>query len=275
MMLKYNYHTHMKYCNHAKGDVIDYVKEAHSLGYIELGMSDHAPIPLNSMTKEEWEHNYCSENMTLEIFEKYLDEIEDAQEKFKDMKVFKGLESEYLEDHNIWYQNLRNKLDYMILGLHFFKDPDTGKVLDTYQDMNNKTIYNYYQNMENAIKSGLFDYIAHPDLFLFKYNGNDVSIFDKDCEIVTRKICELSLKYDIPLEMNVNGIRFATDMNDINKWRYPNIKFWNIASEYKNLKVVIGLDAHDVSLFHSENIEKVMNLAKSLGINITKFEVKK
>ena len=141
MMLKYNYHTHMKYCNHAKGDVIDYVKEAHSLGYIELGMSDHAPIPLNSMTKEEWEHNYCSENMTLEIFEKYLDEIEDAQEKFKDMKVFKGLESEYLEDHNIWYQNLRNKLDYMILGLHFFKDPDTGKVLDTYQDMNNKTIY--------------------------------------------------------------------------------------------------------------------------------------
>ena len=48
----------------------------------------------------------------------------------------------------------------------------------------------------------------------------------------------------------------------------------NLAKE-KNLKVVIGLDAHDVSLFHSENIENVMNLAKSLGINITNFEVKK
>ena len=27
-MLKNNYHTHMKYCNHADGMVIDYVKEA-------------------------------------------------------------------------------------------------------------------------------------------------------------------------------------------------------------------------------------------------------
>ena len=34
-MLKNNYHTHMKYCNHATGDVIDYVKKA-----VEL----HAPL---------------------------------------------------------------------------------------------------------------------------------------------------------------------------------------------------------------------------------------
>ena len=74
-MLKNNYHTHMKYCNHATGDTVDYVNKAIQLGFSELGMSDHAPIPLNhGMTKKEWEENYCYENMTLDIFDKYLSE---------------------------------------------------------------------------------------------------------------------------------------------------------------------------------------------------------
>ena len=75
-MIKNNYHTHTRYCGHAKGEVEDYVKQAVKLNMQELGFSDHAPIPLNhGMTDSEWEENYCYENMDMATFDKYLDDV--------------------------------------------------------------------------------------------------------------------------------------------------------------------------------------------------------
>ena len=43
-MIKTNYHTHTKLCNHAEGMPIDYVARAVELGYREIGISDHGPL---------------------------------------------------------------------------------------------------------------------------------------------------------------------------------------------------------------------------------------
>ena len=53
-MLKANYHTHTKLCNHAVGMPEDYIKKAIELGFDELGMSDHAPVPREFMSEEEY-----------------------------------------------------------------------------------------------------------------------------------------------------------------------------------------------------------------------------
>jgi len=265
-MLKNNYHTHMRYCNHAVGEVEDYVKTAYELGYLSLGMSDHAPIPLNSMTKEEWDHNYCGQNMTMDTFNIYLKDIENAQKKYPNIKVYKALESEYLRGYDSWYKNLRDKLDYMILGIHFFKD-NTGKVLDTYEDLNYNNLDYYYQNMEEAVKTGLYDYLAHPDLFYFDYkdkNGNHT--FDDKCIDITHKICKLALKYDLPLEINCNGLHFSSDKENIKNFRYPVYDFWNIAKDYKGLKIILGVDAHNPNLLGGEWILKAKEFCKELNI---------
>ena len=41
-----NYHSHVALCGHAEGTVEDYIKEAIKNNYEEVGISDHAPIPV-------------------------------------------------------------------------------------------------------------------------------------------------------------------------------------------------------------------------------------
>ena len=115
-MLKNNYHTHMKYCNHAKGMVIDYVQMAFSLNMEELGMTDHAPVLDDFLSSLDYDRNYGSDNMKLEQVDDYLNQIEECKRLYPNLKIYSGFESEFLEDYEDFYRFLRNKVDYMIFS---------------------------------------------------------------------------------------------------------------------------------------------------------------
>ena len=44
--------------------------------------------------------------------------------------------------------------------------------------------------------------------------------------------------------------------------------FWNIAKDYKDLKVIIGVDCHDPILLGSDNIRLVEEFKDELGIKV-------
>ena len=271
-MLKNNYHTHTKYCGHAKGDVEDYVKEAVNLNMEELGISDHAPIPLNhGMTKEEWEENYCYENMDINTFDNLLKEIDNLKSKYN-IKLYKACESEYLYNNDDWYKELRSKLDYMILGIHFFNGE--GRVLDTYKDINYKNVDCYYECAKRAIETGLFDYLAHPDLYLFDYKSiNGKNEFDDKAKEICLKLIDLCVKHDIYFEINTNGLKYSKDKNNRELWLYPNIEFFKVVKEYmdKNpnkLKLIIGADAHEPKALGNDNVKAVLEMVKDLKLDV-------
>ena len=278
-MLKNNYHTHTKYCGHAKGDVEDYVKEAINLNMEELGISDHAPIPLNhGMTKEEWEENYCYENMDINTFDNLLNEIDNLKSKYN-IKLYKGCESEYLYNNDDWYKELRSKLDYMILGIHFFNGE--GRVLDTYKDITYKNVDCYYECAKRAIETGLFDYLAHPDLYLFDYKSiNGKNEFDDKAKEICLKLIDLCVKHDIYFEINTNGLKYSKDKNNRDLWLYPNIEFFKVVKEYmdKNpnkLKLIIGADAHEPKALGNDNVKAVLEMVKDLKLDVlNKMEIK-
>lgn len=278
-MLKNNYHTHTKYCGHAKGDVEDYVKEAVNLNMEELGISDHAPIPLNhGMTKEEWEENYCYENMDINTFDNLLMEIDNLKSKYN-IKLYKACESEYLYNNDDWYNELRSKLDYMILGIHFFNGE--GRVLDTYKDINYKNVDCYYECAKRAIETGLFDYLAHPDLYLFDYKSiNGRNEFDDKAKEICLKLIDLCVKHDIYFEINTNGLKYSKDKNNRDLWLYPNIEFFKVVKEYmdKNpnkLKLIIGADAHEPKALGNDNVKAVLEMVKDLKLDVlNKMEIK-
>ena len=278
-MLKNNYHTHTKYCGHAKGDVEDYVKEAINLNMEELGISDHAPIPLNhGMTKEEWEENYCYENMDINTFDNLLKEIDNLKSKYN-IKLYKGCESEYLYNNDDWYKELRSKLDYMILGIHFFNGE--GRVLDTYKDITYKNVDCYYECAKRAIETGLFDYLAHPDLYLFDYKSiNGKNEFDDKAKEICLKLIDLCVKHDIYFEINTNGLKYSKDKNNRDLWLYPNIEFFKVVKEYmdKNpnkLKLIIGADAHEPKALGNDNVKAVLEMVKDLKLDVlNKMEIK-
>lgn len=266
-MLKTNYHTHMKYCNHASGMVIDYVKKAVDLGFIELGMSDHAPVLKDFMSEEEYQANWCFDTMMLEQVEDYLNQINECRIKYPNIKIYSGFESEYLPEEKSYYASLRSMVDYLNLGVHFLRDKN-GNILNVYKDINYSNVYEYLNTVEKALETGLFTTLVHPDIFMYGYKDKDGNHnFDDACIDITRKIAKLAVKYDIYLEVNTNGLSYCKDKNDRSTWLYPYPKFWEIIKEYP-VKILVGADAHSPEALDNINVKLVLDFVKDMGLKV-------
>lgn len=229
--MKANYHTHTTRCNHAIGSDEELILSAIKGGYQELGFSDHSP----------WKYNtdYVSDiRMALEEFPEYVQSIRSLQKKYKDqIKIRVGLECEYFPEYIHWLKELveEYRLDYIIFGNHHFhtdeKYPYFGHHT-TSPDMLNL----YEESSIEGMESGLFAYIAHPDLFMRSYPQ-----FDRYCELLSRHICHTAARLDIPLEYNIGML----DHNQaFGKLSYPHPEFWRIAA-HEGCTAIIGVDAHD------------------------------
>lgn len=229
--MKANYHTHTRRCHHAVGEDEDYVRSAIKGGFDEVGFSDHTP----------W--NYKTDfvahmRMRLKDFDNYYQSISFLREKYKDQISIKiGLECEYFEEYMPWLQSFvkEKNIDYIIFGNHYYKT-DEAKVYFGTACARAEYLEIYAEECINGMKTGLYSYLCHPELFMRGY-----SHFDKHCERISRRICETAKAYHIPLEYNLNGLMY----NQINGVElYPHHKFWEIAAEIGN-QAIIGVDAHN------------------------------
>ena len=168
-------------------------------------------------------------NIRMEYSEKdeYLKSIKLLKEKYKDkIQIETGFEVEYLPGQEDNLLELKNETDKIILGQHFvYNDKKTDLLVFRKSDYaDDEKILKYAEYVKTAIEKKIPDIIAHPDLFVL---GREK--FGKIEEKVTHMICSIAEEYGIPLEINLSD---------------PSKEFWKIAYEYKNLKVVYGIDAH-------------------------------
>ncbi len=246
-----NYHSHVYLCKHAIGTVEEYVKEAIKWGYEEIGISDHAPIPLSFFLNDQREFCWIEQFMSMkELDNVYLKDLDYCINKYPNIKIWKGLETEYLPGHDEYFAKFYEKFDYLNLGVHYFYY--NGRIIDTYKDMTNEQMEAYAWAVEEGLSKGWYNCLVHPDLYLYK-----VKEFSRFHEAIARKIIASCLKYDIYMEINANG-----------KDKYPRKEFWEIVKEYPNVKIIINSDAHIVENFHGENIKRVMEFADSLGLKV-------
>ena len=269
-MLKANYHTHTYLCGHAVGKVEDYVNEAVRLGFKEIGISDHAHTPESFMTPFDYDRNGLRQMMTDDDFENIYKPAVLKEKERKDIKVFLGLETEYLPKHHDYFVNLRSKLDYLVLGLHFFNH--NGKTYSTYDDVDSDVLKIYTDVAIKAMSTGLYSIFAHPDLFMYSYNSKKgFRVFDETCVECTQKIIDASIKYDIYLEVNANGIQNTfRDFPSYTNYLYPREEFWEIVKN-SNAKIVIGADAHTPSALGNKVVEKAIEFTDKLNLNVSDF----
>ena len=252
MELKYNFHTHTYRCGHATGTDEDYVKAAIESGFEELGFSDH--VILKWFKQPGTRGNYRE-------LKGYIESINSLKKKYEnEIKIHLGFECEYYPYMVGYYKSLlkKKKVEYLILGQHNYLSP-LGK-FRYYITSKHKyeKVEKYVRDLIKGMSTGLFAYVCHPDLFVLAFEEDDPVI-----EKHARAICEASLKYDIPLEINLAGIR--GEHSKQRKVTYPYRRFWEIASEM-GVKVVIGVDAHNPEDFKTSNYQFAFDMVRDLNL---------
>ncbi len=258
-----NYHTHTWRCMHALGTEEEYVRTAVDAGFKVLGFSDHTPWPYKS--------GFVSHmRMRLDQLDGYLATVRGLGEKYAGrLRIPVGLECEAFPEYMGWLRDLKaEKLDYLILGNHYdLTDEGDHNVLNDAggfyfgRSTRPEQVRRYGERTIAGMATGLFDYVAHPDLFCHTYR-----VFDADCAAVSRDICQAAVDLGIPLEYNLLGIQYHARIGEIGQLGYPCRQFWEIAAQYP-VKAIIGFDAHDAEhLKRTELFTQGLDFMWDLGI---------
>lgn len=237
--IRFNYHTHTPLCGHAFGSPEDYVIFAIEQGYKVLGFSDHAPFK---------GFKQPGIRMDFSELDLYIRTISNLREKYKDqIKIYIGLEIEYSKNQLNYYKELFTKyhLDYLILGNHCYLK--NNKLVFYSKDRNNpENVKAYVDSVIEAMKSGYFLYLAHPDFIMNSYDDKKDPFLLSEIERLI-KAAEL---YHCPLEINLQGSKhkfyslISEEEGEYNSPYYPYLELWEIVSRY-NIETVVGVDIHN------------------------------
>lgn len=247
--MKANFHTHTFRCNHAGCSDQRYVDVAIESGIKVLGFSDHTPYV-------GFEDDYYSfYRMRPEQISDYVDSVTELREQYKDkIEIRLGLEAEYYPKlFPLLLDFLRPYgIEYLILGQHFLDDDQHG--LSAHWINEESQLVRYADQCIEALETGLFSYLAHPDLPRFDHSH---PAFKREM----RRLCECSNRLGLPVELNVLGI--------YRERHYPCEEFLEVCRECDST-VILGVDAHLPDQFcHKASIDRAYELVDKYGLKVT------
>jgi histidinol-phosphatase (PHP family) len=232
MTYHHQLHTHTYRCQHATGDVPDYARVAAAGGCAVLGISDHAPLP-----DGRWE----GVRMAMPELDDYEAAILRAKREQPGLRIRTGLEVEWLPQFESY---LREEIlgargyDYLIGAGHYTEFEEGWR--SSFENLTTPgSLVRYATMMHDAMASGLFAFIAHPDLI-----GCCNDRWTPEIAACARDLCQASVATGIPLELNGYGLRKPwRDTPEGRRPQYPWIPFWEIAGA-AGVRVVLNSDAH-------------------------------
>lgn len=251
----FNYHTHTYRSGHSEymsdEEILITAKQA---GFTTLGFSEHIPNPDLVLPDED-------HRMLLSEVDDYLSSIDQLQKNHPDMHVLSGFEAEFDPMREAFLGEMRNKVDYMILGQHFVSDQ-----MQMVSPQNNPNYPLIYANMVcHAMDSGIFDIVAHPDLFLqYRDSMKDAeskTLFAKNSILASQMICEKAKDMGIPIEINLSPALNHQILSD-GHLAYPHPIFWQVAQKVEGLRVLKGIDAHDLGAL--KEVDKASSLISNI-----------
>ncbi len=260
--MKCNYHTHSRLCGHAVGELEEYVVEAIAQGFTELGFSEHIPYPGDAFLN----NGDIRERMHYADWPEYIETCRALKEKYRDMISIRiGYEVEYTELYASYYDAVwaSGDIDYMILGQHFAA-AEPGRYTNCFHTMFSTEDYIYYAKAcLAAMKTGMFAYLAHPDLFL----RNDLGL-DDNVKRATDMIIDAAVRNDYILEVNANGFRRAiVNFKEGERLPYPTDYFWDQVTG-TDIRVMIGSDCHKPTFVNDGAVAAAEAFAAGKKLNV-------
>ena len=215
-----------------------------------MGFSDHVPLRLSDGTESGY-------RVPVSDAKEYCREIKALAEKYKDKIDIKvGFEMEYLPAHFEDMLKTARELgtEYLILGQHFAGEERPVPVHASLPTDDPEALNRYVACVLAGIESGVFTYVAHPDVLNFIGD-------DELYRAQMRRICAAARETGTPLEINFLGLGEGR--------RYPTSRFFGIAAEIGNT-VIYGVDAHTPeAFFDKDTFAAAEKFRKDLGLELT------
>lgn len=249
-----NLHTHSFYCKHGNGTIAEYVEQAKKDGIRLLGFSEHCPLPDREYQK--------GNRMDYPDLPYYEQDVRDQQTKAKEetetnketkiernkketITILLGAECDWLPEEFSFYKDEllgRKNYDYLICSVHHMIDPQDNRehFLGHFTTLPLGHLREYVRQYTDALRSGIFTFGCHPDIFLAGYRR-----WDSDAISASTDILQCAKQCGIPLEINDNGLRKRpiTVEDGSTRQPYPVKEFWLLAKEI-GTKIVANSDAH-------------------------------
>ncbi|MBT9174292.1 MAG: Histidinol-phosphatase [Syntrophomonadaceae bacterium] len=255
-----DYHIHSGFLDHTEDDLESIITAAENIGFKEIAITEHFIWPLIKHPKpiSEKDHDTLfpekslipkDGRKTIDL-KTYFKHIEVLQKKFQ-VRILKGLEVDYFTEYEDEIKECitKYKIDIILGSCHYICDsllPESNRYIhvgfiNQLQPFINKygeqKLYLvYFENILAAIKSGMFNYIAHLDFLKKKFKNYN---FGK-AVVYIRPILKELIKNNLGLEINLSGIK------DIGE-TYPSRDVINEYIKMGGDKISIGSDAHSIS----------------------------
>ena len=260
-----NLHCHTALCKHATGSVRDYCLMALEQGLKVLGFAEHSAFP---------DDRYGKTRMDYDQLESYRQEIEDARREFPTLTVLAGLEVDFDPAFplDFYRKELKERLelDYLVAGVHFAHDA-AGKCIFAGANAhhNPEIVRLFTEKTVFLIRSGLFDFITHPDMV-----AGSIDRWTPEIRELFSQVIRASDECGVPLELNAYGLRKAEiHYPETIRHPYPWRPVWELAAEI-GIPCVIGSDAHRPDDVFG-NMSDLFAFAEELGIPCINAQVAK
>jgi len=217
-------HNHTKLCNHATGEMNEYVQEAIKKDIKYFGFSDHAPM--------EFDKKY---RMSFNDMTKYEDDVKALKKEYKnDIEILLGYEVDFLPgfmDKKV----LKADVDYLIGSVHFLNGWgfDNPEFIGEYKNKDIDKIWEeYFEAIKSLAKSGLFDIVGHIDLIkVFNY------LPKKEIKLIAKDAIKAIKEANMTVELNMAG--YKKPIGEL----YPGRDILELIKEY-DIPITFGSDAH-------------------------------
>ncbi|UCF96342.1 MAG: histidinol-phosphatase HisJ family protein [Spirochaetaceae bacterium] len=227
----FDYHLHTPYCRHASGSMDEYVLKAMERAVEEICFTPHLPLP-------DFPRGGRDLRMDREDLDRYVADVHRLRARFPDFPILCGIEADYYDGYEGYLEKIlsRYPFDLVLLSVHFVHSwpGDNWLFGFDFPDKSISQIYSeYFAEIKKALKTGLFDCVAHLDVI--KQPGSPV-LQSNSADII--EILDLCQAINMSVEINTSGLRKR--VAEI----YPARDILDLVVA-RDLPLVTSSDAHD------------------------------
>lgn len=263
-MQKFSYHTHTNSFGIFDGhnSAAEMIKRAEELGFEELGISNH--LIYHAGADVSFSPMFCNDYQKAEdLYKKTCEEIRAAAAGSR-LKVRIGFEVDFFSSP-AWrrdFEKLMSRLDadYYIGASHALLNHDESRYINIYQrsaaeSLDQEALEEFLRchwlNLIEAVNSGYFAFIAHPDVVkVFGY------CLEPRWDEYKMKLVEALAARKQPFELNTSGWNKCGEQHP-HEWMLNELQKCNVP-------IVISDDAHKVEAL-GQHFERAENLLRQLN----------